>query len=270
MSIITLSAHYYRQFDADLSRDVPGEGYGGWQKADLEFSLDHAALVIMHAWDTGTPEEYPGWYRAVEYLPRANEILRTVFPPLLAAARRAGLTIFHVVSEGAYYRHYPGYRRALELAVPTPPSPPRIASDPTLDALRQWRRQNVFPGPHNEVDIKNGFARLDFPSQARPAGAEGIAENAPQLFGLCREDGINHLIYAGFAINWCLHLSPGGMAEMTRHGILCSALRQAVTAVENKESAREQWCKELALWRVALDYGFVFDVPDFIAALAGG
>jgi hypothetical protein len=46
---------------------------------------------------------------------------------------------------------------------------------------------------------------------------------------------------------------------------MCSAFRQAVTAVENKETARDETCKEIALWRVALAYGFVFDVDDFIS-----
>lgn len=55
---------------------------------------------------------------------------------------------------------------------------------------------------------------------------------------------------------------------MARHGVICSALRQAVTAVENRETARLELCKEIALWRVALAYGFVFDVSAFVAALA--
>jgi hypothetical protein len=58
------------------------------------------------------------------------------------------------------------------------------------------------------------------------------------------------------------------MLEMSHHGIMCSALRQAVTAVENKETARRQLCKELGLWRVALAFGFVFDVDDFITAIS--
>jgi hypothetical protein len=94
-----------------------------------------------------------------------------------------------------------------------------------------------------------------------------VAENAEQLFALCKEKHINHLIYAGFAINWCLLLSPGGMADMSKRGLMCSALRQAVTAVENRETAREEWCKEIALWRVALAFGFVFDVGDLCAAV---
>ena len=88
--MITLRASYYQQFDTDYDLDVPGEGYGGWRTAEVEIDLDHTALVVMHTWETGTRETYPGWYRAVEYLPRAQAILETVFPPLLAAIRARG------------------------------------------------------------------------------------------------------------------------------------------------------------------------------------
>lgn len=267
MRNVKLVANYYQQFDADYSIDVPGEGYGGWQRGEVEISLEHTALVMMHAWDTGTLEEYPGWFRCVEYLPRAAEIVRNVFPPLLQATRAAQLPIFHVVGGSDYYKLLPGYRRAVELAGSSPPEAEPIAVDPVLQELQAFRSRNVFVGERNQPDVGRGFANIDFPEEAQPLPTEGVAENAEQLFALCKDAGINHLIYAGFAINWCLLLSPGGMADMTRHGIMCSALRQAVTAVENKETAHRQLNKEAALWRVALAFGFVFDVPDFTTAI---
>lgn len=266
MRPITLQGDYYQQFDADLTRDVPGEGYGGWKRAPLTLDLEHTALVVMHAWETGTPERYPGWYRAVEYIPRSQEILANMMPTLLTAVRASGMTLLHVVGGGNYYHPYPGYQRALALAGPSPQSP-RVVSDPTMEQLNRFRAQHVFVGDHNRGDVERGFAALDFPATARPLGNEGIAEDAHQLFALCQDAGINHLIYAGFAINWCLLMSPGGMVDMRRTGMMCSALRQAVTAVENRESARDQSHKEEALWRVALAFGFVFDVDNFVAQL---
>ncbi|MBN2309384.1 MAG: hypothetical protein JXR94_10455 [Candidatus Hydrogenedentes bacterium] len=268
MESIVLPACYYQHHDADFARDVPEEAFGGWQKEPLEFSRAHTAVVSMHAWDTGTFDEFPGWWRVVPYIPRANAILRDVYPRLLSAVRVSRLTLFHVVGGGDYYKNLPGYRRAVALAGPPPPAPAKVTSDPLRDKAAEFKRIHGYPTERNTDDISRGFAQIDFPDEARPLGDEGVAENAHQLLALCNEAGINHLIYCGFAINWCLLLSPGGMADMTKHGIMCSALRQATTAVENKESARAEMCKELALWRVALAFGFVFDVDDFIAALA--
>lgn len=266
--VLNIPVYYYQHFDADYALDVPEEGFGGWKRETLPFSRDHTALVVMHAWDAGTREDFPGWWRCVPYIPRANVIAEKVFPPLLAAVRNSGLPLFHVVGGGDYYKNLPGYKRAVELAGPAPAEPEKISSDLVLDRLREFRDDHVFVGAHNAKDVSRGFARLDFPGPARPVGDEGVAENGHQLFALCKEKGVNHLVYVGFAINWCLLLSPGGMAEMAhRHGMMCSTIRQATTAVENKESARKEWCKELALWRTALAFGFVFDLDDFTGAL---
>jgi hypothetical protein len=62
-------------------------------------------------------------------------------------------------------------------------------------------------------------------------------------------------------------MSPGGMVDMARHGCLCSTIREATTAVENRETAREQLEKQQALWRVAVEFGFVFALEDFLSAL---
>ena len=47
--------------------------------------------------------------------------------------------------------------------------------------------------------------------QARPRGGEAVCEDSRQLFAVCKHFGVNHLIYAGFAIYWRLLMSPGGM-----------------------------------------------------------
>jgi len=261
-----VAASYYQQFDADLSLEVPGEGFGGWHRGEIEIAPAHTAVVVMHALDAGTPEQYPGWYRCVEYIPRSQAICREVFPPLLGAVRASRLKLYHVVGTGGYFQDLPGHKRALELAGPEPEIE-RVASDPVLDALHEFKRRHVYVGPHNEADVERGFAVIDFMPEARPAGDEGVAETSEQLFALCKADGINHLIYMGFAINWCLLKMPGGMVDMSRRGLMCSAIRDATTAVENKETARDELCKQIGLWRVALHFGFVFDSADLIAAL---
>jgi hypothetical protein len=268
MRALRLPAGYYQQFDADYERDVPGEGYGGWRRAEVELSWEQTAVVVMHAWDCGTREEYPGWYRAVEYIPRANAICQEVFPRLLGTVRAHGFRLFHVVGGGDYYKQCPGYLQAVELAGPPPPAVEQIPVDESLQRLRSFRSERVFVGAQNREDVNRGFARLEFAPQAVPRDDEGIAENSHQLFALCKHHGVNHLLYAGFAINWCLLMSPGGMLEMSQRGVMCSAFRQAVTAVENRETARHELCKELGLWRVALAFGFVFDVEEFVDAIS--
>jgi len=268
MGIINIPANYYEEFDADYSLDVPAEGYGGWKKITLPLNTDTTALVIMHAWDCGTYEQYPGWHRAVEYIPRAAEIGRTVFPGLLRTVRDSGMQVFHVVAgDNGYYKKHEGYRFTQSLLTGCNETKEKVREDEVYRKLSEFK-QNL--GCHNKEDISRGFENVDFMPEARPAGAEGIAEDESQLFALCRHFGINHLIYIGFAIDWCLLLSSGGMKEMKERGLICSTIRQAVTAVENRETGRNQICKGIGLWRVALLFGFVYELKDFVKSLEGG
>lgn len=269
MRIVNIPAGFYRQFDADFLRDVPAEGYGGWERAVLPMDLDRTALALMHAWDFGTREQYPGWHRAVEYIPRAEEICRKVFPRLLGMIRASGMRIFHIACCGDYLNRYPGYLTTVKLTGQEPGRPETVISDPVLENLRQFKSDRAFPGAHNRDDIARGFAGLDFPSEAKPADDEPVAVTEEQLFALCKKYGVNHLVYAGFTINGCLLASPCGIVDMSRRGILCSAIRQAVTAIENKQTARTEAAKELGLWYVSIISGFVYDANDFINGISG-
>ena len=266
--MIRLKTDYYQQFDADHTRDVPAEAYGGWKTGEVEIDPRHTALIVMHAWDCGTPEEYPGWFRSCACISRTYDVCRAVFPRLLPAVRRSELTLFHVVAGSTYCKDHPGYQHALALSQPPPPPLARAEPDPVYERLQRFRSEHVFVGKHNQDDASRGWAKVKFAKEAEPQGHEGIAENAHQLYALCREAGINHLIYTGFNIDWCLLMSEGGMVDMSRRGFICSTIRQAVTAVENKESARRELSKENSLWRVSVGFGFVFDLEDFIASIA--
>jgi hypothetical protein len=57
------------------------------------------------------------------------------------------------------------------------------------------------------------------------------------------------------------------MVDMSRYGIICSTIPEAVTAVENKETAREEREKQQALWRVSLEFGFVFPLRESLAVI---
>lgn len=267
--MVRLRTHYYQQFDADYTRDVPAEGYGGWRTAEIEIDPAHTAVVVMHAWNLGTPEQYPGQFRCCGEQLATYRVCRDVFPALLSAVRQSPLHLFHVVSGAGYYEQYPGYQRTLTLAGAHPAAPASCTPNPTYEMLNRFRADRVFPGAHNQADCARAWEAVSFPSEAEPHGEEGIARDAHQLLALCRDAGVNHLIYAGFNIDWCLLMSPGGMVDMSRHGLICSAFRDAVTAVENKETARTGLGKDISLWRVSVGFGFVFETGDLIASIQG-
>ena len=261
------TVNYYEQFDADYDLEYPEEGYGGWKRGEIEIDLSRTALVVMHAWDIGTYEDYPGWWRCCAEVPHTYEVCRTIFPRLLGAARDSEISLFHVVGGGDYYKELPGYHRAVDLAGPAPEPPERIVRDPSLEKIFRFHEDNVWVGAGNREDVRRGSPNRTFPKDAMPEGDEGIAENGHQLLALSKQEGISHLIYAGFDINLCLTASPGGMADMQKYGFMCSTIREATVACENKETARDEKCKEIGLWYVALIHGFVFDLKEFLDAI---
>ncbi|GGD52832.1 hypothetical protein [Paenibacillus nasutitermitis] len=264
-----IPTHYYQQFDADYSLEHPAEGYGGWKCADLPIQPDRTAIVMMHVCDCGTRDEYPGWFNSVEYLERSYRIAKEVLKPLVSAARTSGaIKVIHVPYDKRYVTGLPGYERVCRMSPDTPDRLEKADEDEVLFQLRSFRSNQVYPGERNLEDVLQGVERMSFVDGLEPLKDELITASSEQLFAICKAQGINHLIYTGFAINMCLLMSPGGMLDMSRRGILCSAVRQGVTAVENRETAATEMAKEVELWRVALSFGFLYDADDLISLLA--
>ncbi|HOJ09274.1 MAG TPA: hypothetical protein PK733_01605 [Clostridiales bacterium] len=253
---------YYQQFDADYSSEFPGEGYGGWKNTSLPINPDKTAIVLMHAWDTGTIEQYPGWFRAVEYIPRATHICDNLLPHFLKKVRSSNIRLIHIASSNQIVNDYPGYAKTLEICGEDTFGYERVEEDETIKKLNYFRGENVFVGSHNKEDVARGMKHLDFYPTARPLDNEEIVCTSEQLLNLCKKYGINHLIYTGFAINMCLTVSPGGFVDMSRYGIMCSAIKELVTAVENKESCRNEANKNYGLWYIAILSGFVYEMGD--------
>jgi len=263
---LTVPARYYTHFGADYSLDVPAEGFGGWRKAELPLSPAHTALCVMHAWDCPDRAQFPGIYSAVEYLPRAEEILNTNMPSLLQAFRGAGIHVIHVES-GDYVHKYEEYKQTMRLIKRKLPKNKQLARpspDKASKALREFRTAHVHPGTENIADIDAACGIRDIHPNARPLPGEAMVTQSDELHAVCNLQGVNHLIYAGFAVNYCLLMSPGGMLDMSRRGFLCSVVKEATTAVECDFSAREEMAKQLALWNAALTFGFVYEQKDLL------
>lgn len=252
-------AHIYIQQGADHSLPYPGEGYGGWSPIEVPVNPDKTAILVMHAWKVPSHEECPGIHRGCEYLPRAQKIMDERFPDFLAAARRAGIRIIHVGSETeSSLASHPRYQEVLK-KYPSMPHP-RIEIDPETQALRDLHWRTSACDEEHEADFWKSVELRDF--YILPPEDEDVACTSEQLFGLCREYGIKHLIYTGFCVNWCLLYNACGIMDMNRYGLTCSVVGDLTTAVENKESCRTQEHLRYGLWAFATYNGFVFLSDD--------
>lgn len=273
--MLSLKGEFYRHYPFDFSKGKTGAvGFKGWGEAvDIEVLLAETALIAMHIWNIGFHPELqflPGGHAGpvmamLEWASRSIPIIQTEIPPILKAARDAGLTVIHVASDENYAKKYPGYQRALEIAGDEPAGLPKASRHNEVKSPDHIKDDLLFGGKFKEA-LEFYKRNLDFPELARPSDSEYVVLTTHQLNEVLRMHGIWNLIYIGFAINWCIWFSPCGMVDMSRLGYRCSCIKEAVTAVENKESAVGELHKQEAMWRTSLMFGYVHSANDFIAA----
>lgn len=254
---VYIPAYYYAQQGADKNAKYPALTFGGWGKTQIPLDLSRTAIVVMHMWKVPESEAL---YRHVEYLSRAETIVREKFSAFLQQVRQSNIRIIHVAAGfERVVESFPGYQRMIKKYPPQ--QSPTIKAGEQMQSLRalHWKLTGADTQERHD-ELENCYAEYDF--MVKPLDTEDVVIASEQLFALCRDEGIEHLIYTGFAVNACLTLSPCGMRDMARYGLMCSVVGDLTTAVENKESCVEQRNLEYGLWQFAVQSGFVFLSED--------
>ena len=273
--LIEVPWHIYRHFPADFSRwDEAAVGFRGWEAEIRELDLDRCCLVLMHFPGRGlTPEtewgpdcQKPGALGTVEWVPRTMDVVAFRMPRLVKAAREAGLLVAHV--GGA-----PGKGPVWEKSLTEAGDPPPPDADGIPRNEDRWARhtRDVFDLPRDnraaiEVEAPQivGSDRYDI---LEPQPQDICAAYSWQLHRLLKNRDVDHVIYCGWALNWCLWFSPGGMSDMSRKGYMCSAVRGGCVAIENRESAVGEKNLEYAYWKTSTMFGYVFDLHELTTGL---
>jgi nicotinamidase-related amidase len=268
--VIQVPWHIYRHYPADFSAGpAAARGFIGWEVETRPLDLDKTALLLMHLPDAGlTPDSQwgpdcprPDFLGTVEWVPRTVDLIRNRLPRLVEAARAAGLQVVHVHTRKEYQTGPCWERSVAEAGDPPGDDTDRIDDEGLLAA----HRKDVFQlasRPEGSPDHTWGM-----PEVLMPQGDDLVAGETWRLHRLMKRRGINHLIYCGWALNWCLWFSSGGMCDMSRHGYLCSAVPGGCVAIENRESAEPEANLGYALWKTAVMFGYVFDLDELTDAL---
>lgn len=267
--------HMYRQFPADFSRwSEAATGFAGWHAEPRPLDLDRTCLALMHLPDTGLSADTewgpdcpnPDALGTVEWVPRTMELVAFRLPRLVTAARAARLLVAHVGVGGPPHNSGPVWERSVSEAGEPPASDNEAIP---LDEERWARhRRDVFDLPRQErADVAEHVPSL--PGCLLPCEGDIVAQHAWQLHRLLRNRGVDHLVYCGWALNWCLWFSPCGMLDMQRRGYMCSAVRGGCVAIENAESAVGELNLAYAYWKTSTMFGYVFDLHELTSALRG-
>ena len=270
---VRLPWHIYRHFPADFSKwDAAAVGFRGWESDERELDLSRTCLALMHLPDRGlTPDsewgpdaQNPNYLGTVEWVPRTMDLVTFRLPRLVQAARAAGLQVAHVGVGKRFPTDGPIWDRCMAEAGAAPP-----ADADVITGGGTWRPQHtrdVFDLPRQNPPNTPPHT-FSLPAPLRPQGKDIITQQPWQLHRLLKKRGIDHIIYTGWALNWCLWFSPCGMSDMNRKGYLCSAVRGGCVAIENRESAVGEQNLEYAYWKTSTMFGYIFDLHELTHAL---
>jgi hypothetical protein len=154
--------------------------------------------------------------------------------------------------------------RSLAEAGPAPvEDTEKIVTDPAEYARHTRDVFGPMPKrPEGSPDHANGF-----PPELKPQGNDLAVVRPYQFHRLMKNRGITHLVYTGWALNWCLWFSYCGMSDMQRKGYMCSAVRGGCVAIENRESADTEANLEYGYWKTSTMFGYIFDLHELTSGL---
>lgn len=234
-----------------------------FERRELTFPLpvDQTALVLVDLWNV---------HHIDSWVERETAVLKEKILPVIDAAREAGLTIVQAPSpevirnqEKLQKRVYGGWTDP-NIKQPSVDWPPAEFMERSGDyhAFRHPRHQP--PGVQRFWEKLEG--QMDISPLVQMADSDFLVATGDQLHALFRENEVLHILYAGFATNWCIMGRDYGVAPMSGRGYNVILLRDATEGVEFPDTLEKGWATELAVREVEQKYGYTATSGDLIAA----
>ena len=255
--MLTLPGRYYRTLPIDDMQ---------YETEELELDPVRTSLVVMHCWNIGC-EDGPGidpsfWVGmgSREALTEAGRIMREVIRPCMDAARKAGVLVSHVESEGIAAKH-------LEAQEDTDPAPQPPDTPPPV--VPGWRERIVGRSHGQDYATRSPYARMDRAKVVEPLAGEPFVYQTAQFDRALRRRGIENLIYTGFATDMCTLRAPGGIEPMAPYGYRLFLMRDATLGVELPDTFDELVATRWGVRYFETHHGDTVLSGDFIEACEG-
>ncbi len=251
MTTLTMSVRYFQDSTPD---HVPcREENFVRREVVMALPLAHTALVLVDMWDNHFIESW---------LERATKITKEAVVPVLQAARGAGITVVHAPS--------PPIAKTYQQLKRHTPAPPTAQADwPPVEFRARSGEYAAFRGPRSQPPGIPGIPQLGMSPLVEVREDEYVVATGDQLQEVAEERGILHMIFAGFATNWCILNRDYGMRAMAQRGYNLILLRDATAGVEFPDTVGEHFATEIAIREVEQQLGFTAANADYFAACNG-
>ena len=253
MTTLDLTVRYFQ--DSTPAGVACREEHFRRREVSMPLPVAQTALVLVDIWNTHFIESWRD---------RAEQVTTAAIVPVLAAARQAGLTIVHApsVRVAEQYPQVQRYRSASGTAPATPPEwPPESFRSRTGPYAVYRNPREQAPGrPLHWAD------RLAMSPHIDVQDGEAVVATGAQFHALLQDHRILHLLYVGFATNWCVLGKDYGIRAMKDRGYNTILLRDATTGVEFPDTLDTLQATELAVREVEQQHGFSVSNRDFLTA----
>lgn len=256
MSDLKLRVRYFQ--DSTPADIVCRESEFIRRQIQMNLPVEKTALVLVDVWNVHFIESW---------LERASKITLDAVVPALEAARDAGLTIIHAPCPEVarqFPQHLPNMPSSLTPTSPEPDWPPAAFRRRQGEYIAYVGPRSQPPGIHIHWDkVKS---QLSMSPAIKVKDEDVVVATGRQLHYVLAERKILHLIYAGFAANWCLMGRDYGIRSMARYGYNIIVLRDCTTGVEFPDTLDNCFVTEVTIREIEQQFGFSASNTDFIAA----
>ncbi len=252
---LSLPCRYYRVY---TDPDVPCEEQNFHHiERLLPLPVEQTALVLVDLWST---------HYISTWLSRATQVLQDRVLPVRHAARAAGMLVIHTPSPAVAqrYSHPPD-------DPPNQPAPPLDWPPPAFRGIYRSGEYAAFgrnPEPRLQQALERYPRDLDISPLVQPHPDEPILHTGPELHRLLAGRGILHLVYAGFATNWCIMHRDYGILAMERRGYNVILVRDATTGVEFHDTVSSLAATQMTVREIETKHAWSCTTDAFITASA--
>ena len=234
-----------------------------YESHSLPLEPGKTALIVMHCWNIGLEDGPPidmNFYVGMGFpatFREAGRIMRECIRPAMDSARKAGVTVCHVETEGIAAKH-PDLLDKSDI----PPKP--STESPSVEAEPGWRARMLDRFHGKDYPSRSPLARMDRAALVAPLPGEPFVYLSSQLERELRRREIENLIYCGFCADLCVLRAPGGVEQMAGGNYRLFLMRDATVGCEMPETFHERVATRWAIAYFETHFGDTLLTEDFL------
>jgi nicotinamidase-related amidase len=248
--------------------ETPSLDRAGWVDTPYDLDPSETGFVALHLWNVGdvggpaVPEAFLVDMGTRESQEESVRIAERYIRPAIAAARAAGLPIFHVEPANIAMQ-YASVHHMLEDDDAPPAHPARPRPPEVNPGWNTERADRTHGRGYMEWD---GWGQMRILSSCEAEPGDQVILTGPQFDRICRSRGIRNLVFTGFATNMCILDAAAATREMLGYGYRIYLIREATLGVEYPDTFAERLMTRSALKYFELKIGDTLGFEQYIAA----